>query len=322
MLPTVHRRFRVGRRKSQALQGNSRREGEHSCQLAHWECGTVRRECNVNVVDAMLMLRIITLVFICGMSNAALASTTRGDRQHLDVQWLKNAADMYFADTGQYPTTDALSTWFQKLVNANYIQAERLWCGTPTGAPLPIDLFGQPLVYELPTPTVPSSAVVRCIGPDGIDNYGAGDDLDSRYGPNLGYWNKAAWPRFYVYVVGGLLLTITATIIAWLVSRRAAVSFAVLLLAMGVFVGVVVASQFSAGFFNTTAARLPEWGDVLCGWSCLGVPAGLGGLIWFGARRIVHRKKRFDLGLCPNCAYPIGASPVCTECGLPLPMTR
>ena len=30
-------------------------------------------------------------------------------------------------------------------------------------------------------------------------------------------------------------------------------------------------------------------------------------------------RRRIKRGLCPACAYPIGGSPVCTECGKPLP---
>ena len=34
-----------------------------------------------------------------------------------------------------------------------------------------------------------------------------------------------------------------------------------------------------------------------------------------GLRSQVRRRR----GLCPKCAYPVGASPVCTECGTPIP---
>jgi hypothetical protein len=32
-----------------------------------------------------------------------------------------------------------------------------------------------------------------------------------------------------------------------------------------------------------------------------------------------RRRLRLRRGLCPHCAYPIGSSPLCTECGKPLP---
>lgn len=41
-------------------------------------------------------------------------------------------------------------------------------------------------------------------------------------------------------------------------------------------------------------------------------------LLWFGP---IHLRRRWRLhrGRCPKCAYPIGESPVCTECGALLP---
>jgi hypothetical protein len=35
-------------------------------------------------------------------------------------------------------------------------------------------------------------------------------------------------------------------------------------------------------------------------------------------RKSVHRRWRIEHGLCPECAYPVGESPVCTECGTPV----
>jgi len=38
----------------------------------------------------------------------------------------------------------------------------------------------------------------------------------------------------------------------------------------------------------------------------------------FGAPKSLRRRRRIKRGLCPACAYPVGQSPVCTECGFPL----
>ncbi len=40
------------------------------------------------------------------------------------------------------------------------------------------------------------------------------------------------------------------------------------------------------------------------------LPAGM----WWSLRRFIRRRR----GLCPKCAYPMGESDVCTECGLAL----
>jgi hypothetical protein len=43
-------------------------------------------------------------------------------------------------------------------------------------------------------------------------------------------------------------------------------------------------------------------------------------ILWalFAAPFALRRRRRMRRGLCPACAYPVGASPVCTECGKPL----
>ena len=47
-------------------------------------------------------------------------------------------------------------------------------------------------------------------------------------------------------------------------------------------------------------------------------------ILWllFAAPFALRRRRRIKRGLCPACAYPIGTSPVCTECGMLLPPRR
>jgi hypothetical protein len=44
-------------------------------------------------------------------------------------------------------------------------------------------------------------------------------------------------------------------------------------------------------------------------------------ILWmlFALPFVVHRRRRIKRGLCPACAYPVGTSEVCTECGKPVP---
>jgi hypothetical protein len=44
-------------------------------------------------------------------------------------------------------------------------------------------------------------------------------------------------------------------------------------------------------------------------------------ILWllFAAPFALRRMRRIKRGLCPACAYPVGASDLCTECGKPLP---
>jgi hypothetical protein len=45
-----------------------------------------------------------------------------------------------------------------------------------------------------------------------------------------------------------------------------------------------------------------------------------GGILWllFAAPFALRRRRRMKRGLCPKCAYPVGLSDVCTECGKPV----
>jgi hypothetical protein len=45
-----------------------------------------------------------------------------------------------------------------------------------------------------------------------------------------------------------------------------------------------------------------------------------GGWLMFAAPFALRRRRRIKRGLCPACAYPIGKSDVCTECGKRLPV--
>jgi hypothetical protein len=46
------------------------------------------------------------------------------------------------------------------------------------------------------------------------------------------------------------------------------------------------------------------------------------GMLWllFAAPFALRRRRRIKRGLCPKCAYPIGVSDVCTECGADVPL--
>jgi hypothetical protein len=48
------------------------------------------------------------------------------------------------------------------------------------------------------------------------------------------------------------------------------------------------------------------------------------GILWliFAAPFALRRRRRIKRGLCPACAYPVGASDVCTECGAPHTVKR
>jgi len=57
---------------------------------------------------------------------------------------------------------------------------------------------------------------------------------------------------------------------------------------------------------------------------CLGSPVFLipCGVALYAYGKLMPVGSPQEKGLCPKCAYPIGSSPVCTECGAKLPLPR
>lgn len=77
-------------------------------------------------------------------------------------------------------------------------------------------------------------------------------------------------------------------------------------------VGIVRATPFVGG--STFLCYFP----VAPMWFGFAFDAAVYGLVvwWMSlGSRAVHRRLRMRRGLCPACAYPVGISPVCTECG-------
>jgi hypothetical protein len=62
--------------------------------------------------------------------------------------------------------------------------------------------------------------VIRCVGENGVDDGGALDDWDSRWGPNSGYWYKQHWPALQRAAIGWGALVIAACVLLWFVLRQ------------------------------------------------------------------------------------------------------
>ena len=111
--------------------------------------------------------------------------------------------------------------------------------------------------------------------------------------------------------------------------RRLIFIVAIFLLAgLAVNVAVAWAMAWASMHYNTDdrplrALRLYMWWirpglamntllTAVIGWLLICGPSALG--------RLIRGFSRIGRGLCPACAYPTGASAVCTECGKPLPV--
>lgn len=236
------------------------------------------------------------------------------------MRTLKWCADAYFIELGHYPQTDTNGTWFEKLVAADFLHAESTQYGTTPDGSWPIDCFDQRLVYEVINPIQPDSAVVRSIGHDGIDDHGAGDDWDTRFGPNLGYWYKARWVEFVSFIFTGWLIALSTGWVIWRKTHRALISLATTCLIAGIVVGVIPVFVFAAGVSHT---RYPQWAESIHVWTALGVPLAILLFIAIGVVnkiRAFHqdvRQRRQDRGLCAICSYDLCGeiSRGCPECG-------
>lgn len=267
----------------------------------------------------MRLVRIMTtLAAVIGIPTIALGATTWGDRQAIDIRTLKVCVELWYLEHGEYPATDSNATWFQKLVEANYLSPDHLRCGTTVDAKLPLDLYGRLMVYEVMDPNSPDSAVIRSVGADGVDNQGAGDDFDSRYGANLGYWYKSNWPQFFAFIGGGWLFAVIAAVIVWLKTRRIGLTIFMLLLIGGMIVGVMSHFFFDGGVARSTASRIPECGHSVIFYSLLGLLIALGMAVP-GCVRSVRRSRASQRGLCRECGYDlrgkVGGRERCPECG-------
>jgi hypothetical protein len=88
--------------------------------------------------------------------------------------------------------------------------------------------------------------------------------------------------------------------------------------------GIVIDDRYAPGLDMYTKPTLPLI-PILPGFAINTVFYAVilwGGWLLFAAPFALRRRRRMRRGLCPACAYPVGDSPVCTECGKPLKATR
>ncbi len=241
-------------------------------------------------------------------TSASLASTTDDDRQYFDLHHLQQAGQLYLAETGSPAADDASGTWFDKLEARGLIDHVSFGVGTDRH---PNDRYGQPLVYEIVAGPSGPLVVLRTVGANGIDEQGKGDDWDSRFPPQLGYWHRREWPAFFRHLgFAAAVVALTAAATAF-VTRSARMTLATACIAAGLLFGMVV------GMIQhpwTTATRLPSWSRKLPA-AVLLLPAGLVLLLLPAAVRRIERLRR--PGHCQACGYDLShaAGGRCPECG-------
>lgn len=129
---------------------------------------------------------------------------------------------------------------------------------------------------------------------------GVGSGLDAR--PEL-----RTWPRWLYEKVGFAGISTIAYGWPWPMLRVVVVN------GSGLFVIGEIEQPWRFSFVGhqfRLPVRVVWWGAVgnwMVHWLLLCVP--IGSVVW------VRKRRRRARGLCPGCAYPVGVSPRCTECG-------
>ena len=279
----------------------------------------------MNRTSANLALPALLCLLLDPCVNVASASSAYG-RQSSDMAALATAVYAYRDNHGEYPKTDSQSTWFQKLVSDDPSVRQCVHFGTTPDGSLPTDMYGFAIVYEPPADPNDRDqfAVFRCVGKNGVDDKGRLDDWDIRYGPNLGYWEKASWLRLYIRTgVCALLAPLGVVLLTWRVRPRWWALYACAL-----WVGLLafaVVPGFDGGYFRTSASTSPRWSDVvaLCGL----VPLLIG---LFGAHRRFSpwhiRRRRRESDCCAECGHDLHETLAvgrgnCPECDALIPLS-
>lgn len=259
------------------------------------------------------------VVAVAVFADVAFATSRKEGRQLAEMEEIQSAAVAYREHFGEYPATDNHVTWFEKLINEHYVDDD--WLTLTASSPvLPVDLNGEPFVYELPAgphgdPVDAATwPVIRSIGMNRIDDNGALDDWDIRHGPNWGYWYKQGWPEA-VILLG--LLPLFMGIVFWF-ARRWSHRLVIGTLVLGA--GVVVAGHIADPYVNMHGSFLPEWADRSVAVAHIVTLLGLVLALLLTGQTVWSRLKQrqaTNVGKCVACGYDLrgAGSSVCPECG-------
>lgn len=254
----------------------------------------------------LLLIPVVVFLSRIAFGSQLISIEVRGD-----VTRLYYGTIHYYEEYGEYPVTDAELTWFEKLVAED--EYRHNFESTIDGRYPVAPRNGSPYIYEPPAPGSPPDArpVFRWVGLNGIDENGAGDDIDIRYGINDGFYHKRNYPYARRVTAIGVMLLAIVSIAIWRLSRSDSLRVAVILIAAGIL-----------------AIAVGVTGDDPRCWGCdgvyeflpnIGAIATLLAFIPLGihmARFWAGRRARLEF-CCVRCGYDLQgvASDRCSECG-------
>jgi len=257
-----------------------------------------------------------------------LQASSRFAYQEQELQGLQCAAGLFRADRGEYPRTDGESTWFAKLVKGGYVSPGQLKFGcTPDGLD-PLDMYGSPIIAQIvPNVSGAEEFVLRCAGPNGVDDGGSLDDWDIRFGPNAGYWYKTHWPSLYrsatkYGLICGLATAIVSAILLWFASPKLRAA-GLLSVVVGILWLILWPSGDASLLFTASSDRLgdPGWVETVRVAATLLLLAGILQLVILAGRAAsesLERRWSRPENTCIRCGYDLRGCPtsVCPECGM------
>lgn len=264
--------------------------------------------------DTCLVLLVLTL--LCG---ELYASETVYGQTVSQMRHLQDEIMVYRHYRGEYPVTDEQSTWFEKLVS--FFGNDMAQVHTTPDGSLPVDAAGNTFIYELPGGQEGDPEhrdelpVLRWVGYNGVDNKGKLDDWDLRFGPNIGYYYKAGYPKAIMAAKIHGVLTIFLLIPVLCICKGWRIRSALILLWFGT--GTSVMGHLGTSFHCKGCSIFEPFFNG-------GLFAILVGLVLAAATIVDVAEARRARSLidgasrCPSCGYDrrSGRSTTCPECGL------
>jgi hypothetical protein len=113
---------------------------------------------------------------------SALGWSSKSSRTEYELFAVKNAVLNYYMEHREYPDPTSL---FEDLVGS------RVWLPRKEEKRI-VDSWGHELMVRIPG--THEAIDIHSVGPNGIDQSGAGDDISSWSGVNEGYHYKRTWP--------------------------------------------------------------------------------------------------------------------------------
>lgn len=265
------------------------------------------------------MFLIICCIFLIA-SNYVYGSINRIIQFGYEMEYIRKLAVAYRSDIGVYPVTDNDSTWLVKMIEKDYMLepgTDLIIRRITMKAGLPIDLYGNAIIYELPMGmsgdpmNQDSWPVLRSLGKNGVDNKGGWDDWDVRFGPNIGFWYKKGWP--WGMFVGIILVIATLIFIHLLKTRIRKWALTATGFGMALALGTIVADP-SIGM---RSCPLPDilFYNVPGGFALIAL--GVGVYLYDILLKMLVHDRRISKWQCPECGYDLRSLQIegCPECG-------